>query len=74
MTEGDEILVTGVALANCLGADSATVFERAFAGVDAFSPASAFFEFPFQTSLGIRGSGASQRSVSSRPPVELANT
>jgi 3-oxoacyl-[acyl-carrier-protein] synthase-1 len=45
--------VTGTALANCLGTESATVLERAFAGVDAFSPGSAFFGFPFTTALGI---------------------
>lgn len=45
--------VTGAALANCLGTASATVLERAFAGVDAFSPGSAFFAFPFATALGI---------------------
>jgi len=46
-------LVTGAAIANCLGTDSRTVFERAFAGVDAFSPAAAFADFPFATALGI---------------------
>ena len=45
--------VTATALANCLGTESATVLERAFAGVDAFSPGSAFFGFPFATALGI---------------------
>jgi len=45
--------ITGAAVANCLGADTPTVFERAFAGNDAFSPATAFFEFPFATALGL---------------------
>ncbi len=45
--------ITGAAVANCLGTDNGTVFERAFVGVDAFSPASAFFAFPFETALGI---------------------
>lgn len=45
--------ITGAAVANCLGTDNSTVFERAFAGVDAFSPASEFFPFPFETALGI---------------------
>lgn len=45
--------ITGAAVANCLGTDTGTVLERAFAGVEAFSPASAFFAFPFETALGI---------------------
>ena len=54
--------ITGVALANCLGVDNGTVFERAFAGVDSFSPGSAYFDFPFETALGI---------LPSLPPAEL---
>lgn len=45
--------ITGAAVANCLGTDNRTVFERAFAGADAFAPGSAFHEFPFATALGI---------------------
>lgn len=45
--------VTGAAVANCLGTDHDAVCERAFAGVDAFSPAGAFHEFPFATALGV---------------------
>lgn len=45
--------ITGAAVANCLGTDNGTVFERAFSGVDTFSPASSFFAFPFETVLGI---------------------
>jgi 3-oxoacyl-[acyl-carrier-protein] synthase-1 len=45
--------ITGAALANCLGTDNRTVFERAFAGADGFSPGNAFFDFPFATALGI---------------------
>lgn len=45
--------ITAAALANCLGTDSRTVLDRAFAGDDAFSPASALHEFPFPTMLGI---------------------
>src|SRR5262249_51899568 len=45
--------ITAAALANCLGTDSRTVLDRAFAGDDAFSPASAFHEFPFSTMLGV---------------------
>ena len=51
MTRGHPI--TAAAIANCLGTDNRTVFERAFAGADAFSPASAFYAFPFPTVLGI---------------------
>lgn len=51
MTAGHAI--TGAALANCLGVDHRTVFERAFAGGDAFSPGNAYYEFPFVTWLGI---------------------
>ncbi len=45
--------ITGVAVANCLGADTETVFEHAFTGTDTFCPANTFFEFPFTTVLGI---------------------
>ena len=45
--------ITGAAVANCLGADNRTAFDRAFAGTDAFSPSTAFSDFPFVTSLGI---------------------
>ena len=45
--------ITGTAIANCLGTDHATVMDRAFAGSDGFSPASAFADLPFVTSLGM---------------------
>ncbi|HKE17131.1 MAG TPA: beta-ketoacyl synthase N-terminal-like domain-containing protein [Kofleriaceae bacterium] len=45
--------ITGVAIANGLGARSEAVFARAFAGEDGFRPASDFFAFPFETQLGI---------------------
>ena len=45
--------ITGAALANCLGTDSKTVLERAFSGTTAFSPAQAYFAFPFETMLGV---------------------
>lgn len=45
--------ITAAALANCLGTDSRLVLDRAFAGDDAFSPASAFHEFAFPTMLGV---------------------
>lgn len=45
--------ITGVAVANCLGPDNETVFERGFAGVDTFSAAAAFAELPFPTVLGV---------------------
>lgn len=51
MTAGH--VITGAAVANCLGNDNRSVFDRGFAGVDAFSPSNAFFEFPFTTVLGI---------------------
>ena len=51
MTSGHAI--TGAALSNCLGTDSRTAFESAFAGTDAFSPSTAFSDFPFATSLGV---------------------
>jgi hypothetical protein len=37
------LAITGVSIANCLGNDRTTVCERAFAGVDAFSPGEVFF-------------------------------
>jgi len=75
MTAGH--VVTGAALANCLGTDSRTVFERAFAGEgpdgDAFSPASAFSEFPFPTQLGIMsGAAPSDEDVLDCAPTRLA--
>ena len=45
--------ITGAAIANCLGADRTAVMQRAFAGRDGFSPASAYADFPFVTSLGV---------------------
>lgn len=45
--------ITGAAIANCLGADNRTAFDAAFAGVEAFSPATAYFDFPFSTVLGV---------------------
>jgi 3-oxoacyl-[acyl-carrier-protein] synthase-1 len=45
--------ITAAALANCLGTDSRTVLDRAFAGDDAFSPGSALCELPFSTMLGV---------------------
>ncbi len=45
--------ITGATIANCLGADHATVVDRAFAGADGFSPATAYCEFPFTTTLGV---------------------
>jgi 3-oxoacyl-[acyl-carrier-protein] synthase-1 len=49
----DRHIITGVALANCLGTDNRTVFERAFSGADALSPGNAFCDLPFATMLGI---------------------
>ncbi|HEY4057065.1 MAG TPA: beta-ketoacyl synthase N-terminal-like domain-containing protein [Kofleriaceae bacterium] len=46
-------VVTGMAIANCLGIDNDTVFDRAFKGGDAFSPADAYAELPFPAVLGI---------------------
>ncbi|HEY6176182.1 MAG TPA: hypothetical protein VIX73_17125, partial [Kofleriaceae bacterium] len=51
MTTGHPI--TAAALANCLGTDNRTVFERAYTGAEVFSPASAFYAFPFPTMLGV---------------------
>jgi len=45
--------ITGAAIANCLGADNRTAFDAAFAGAETFSPAAAYFDFPFPTVLGV---------------------
>ncbi|CAN5901340.1 beta-ketoacyl-[acyl-carrier-protein] synthase family protein [soil metagenome] len=45
--------ITGAAIANCLGADTGTVCDQAFAGAETFAPARGFFEFPFATVLGM---------------------
>src|SRR5262249_8710989 len=55
--------ITAAALANCLGTDSRTVLDRAFAGDDAFSPAGAFYEFPFSTMLGVMPGIESRRGL-----------
>jgi len=44
--------ITGAAIANCLGVAQVAI-ERAFAGQDGFSQASAYGDFPFTTSLGV---------------------
>lgn len=46
-------VITGAAIANCLAADTQAVFERAFAGAEAFVPAGEFAEFPFATVVGL---------------------
>ena len=45
--------ITGAAVANCLGADNRSAFDAAFAGADRFAAATAFFDFPFPTVLGV---------------------
>ena len=45
--------ITGAAIANCLGTDNRTVLDRAFAGAAAFAPASAYYDVPFVTVLGV---------------------
>jgi 3-oxoacyl-[acyl-carrier-protein] synthase-1 len=64
--------ITGAALANCLGADNRTVFERAFAGTDAFAPGSAFHELPFATTLGIMPAPPPSPDVLACTPSRLA--
>jgi 3-oxoacyl-[acyl-carrier-protein] synthase-1 len=64
--------ITGVAVGNCLGADNATAFERAFAGADAFSPASAFAELPFPTVLGVMPAPADDADRLDCAPTRLA--
>ncbi len=64
MTAGH--VITGAALANCLGNDNASAFERAYSGNDAFSPGGAFCELPFATVLGVMalsGGGTRQAMV-----------
>jgi 3-oxoacyl-[acyl-carrier-protein] synthase-1 len=59
-------VITGAALANCLGNDNASAFERAYSGNDAFSPGSAFCELPFATVLGVMqlgGAGTRQAMI-----------
>jgi len=60
--------ITAAALANCLGTDSRTVFERAYAGAEVFSPASAFYAFPFPTMLGVM-----QRTHAGGTAAEIEN-
>lgn len=56
--------ITGAAVVNCLGADSRTVFEHAFAGTETFASAAAFYEFPFATVLGVMpGLGSSDAEL-----------
>lgn len=51
MTSG--LAISAAAIANCLGAENRTAFDAAFSGVEAFSPATAYFDFPFSTVLGV---------------------
>lgn len=44
--------VTACALANCLGTDAATVFDRAFTGASGFIPANKVFDVAFETVIG----------------------
>lgn len=46
-------VITGAAIANCLGTDTQTVVNRAFAGAEAFVPGGAFAELPFATVVGM---------------------
>jgi len=59
--------ITAAALANCLGTDQRTVFERAYAGRDGFSPASAFYGFPFATMLGVMPSAGDRDAGDAAP-------
>ncbi len=61
------LAITGAAVANCLGTDNGTVFERAFAGVDAFTPASEFATFPFETALGLMPALATEDRLACTP-------
>jgi 3-oxoacyl-[acyl-carrier-protein] synthase-1 len=61
-------VITGAALANCLGTDNRTVFERAFAGADGFSPGSAFHDFPFATVLGVMSAPPAEPPGPDGPP------
>ncbi len=71
MTDGHAI--TGAVLANCLGTDNRTVFERAFAGADAFSPGNAVYELPFTTTLGIMSGALPGIRPGTRLPTELTD-
>ena len=72
MTSG--LAITGAALANCLGTTSRAVFDRAFAGVDGFAPASAYAELPFATVLGVMPAcDAPDEDRAVCPPTRLAS-
>lgn len=47
------VAITGMALANCLGDQSAAALAGAFAGREAFVPAEAFCALPFPAVLGV---------------------
>lgn len=44
--------ITATAIANCLGAEATSVFERAFTGTAAFVPAKQVFDVAFETVVG----------------------
>jgi 3-oxoacyl-[acyl-carrier-protein] synthase-1 len=44
---------TATAVANCLGARTETVLARAFRGENAFRPANAYCDLPFETEVGV---------------------
>lgn len=66
--------ITGVAAANCLGPDTASVFDAAFSGVSSFTDAGAFAEFPFATVLGVMSkSGLCGADALDCTPTRVAN-
>jgi 3-oxoacyl-[acyl-carrier-protein] synthase-1 len=66
--------ITAAALANCLGTDQRTVFDRAYAGHDGFSPASTFYGFPFATVLGVMPSAGARDSDPAPDALECIPT
>ncbi len=64
--------ITGAAIANCLGMDNATAFERAFSGADAFSPAAELHAFPFATVLGVMPASPVEHRLSCTPTRQAA--
>lgn len=73
MTRGHPI--TAAAIANCLGTENRTVFDAAFAGAEVFSPASAFYAFPFPTMLGVMPyTPPAERAITEREALERIPT
>jgi 3-oxoacyl-[acyl-carrier-protein] synthase-1 len=64
--------ITGVAIANCLGADAAAVADAAFAGDAGLVPGDAYAALPFATALGVIAGAEALPSELACAPTRIA--